>query len=136
MTETPKPLRLHLDPEAARAANVRAVEMMTALRESMKPFAVAYLATARRVLEALRPLAEWAEQHPELMEQWQREREAEQQLGSCHCLCGAHREKAVGVCKGVAAPGLTVRFDSPTVGVQDVAMCAPCYNARQLVPSG
>jgi hypothetical protein len=99
----------------------------------MRAAVAAYVSTCRQVFDALRPLAEWAERHPEELARWQREREAEEQLGSCHCLCGIHREQAEGVCTGQAAPGLTVRFDSPTVGVQHVAMCRPCYEAWALV---
>lgn len=126
MTEMPSA------PEPATEAAVRLTGAVRAMTEAMRPVVQAYLAAAHQFAAAARPIVEWAEQHPQELARWQREREAEERLGSCHCLCGTHRELAQGVCEGIAAPSLTVRFNSPTVGPQDVAMCHPCYQAQQL----
>jgi hypothetical protein len=101
--------------------------------EAFRPAAEAWRTGFGQFMAAMKPVAEWAERHPEELARWQAEREAEQLVGSCHCLCGTHDQGARGVCVGVAEPGLTVHFDSPTTGPTDVPMCRSCYNARQLV---
>lgn len=83
----------------------------------------------RRTYEVLKPLIDYVEAHPEVLEQWEREREAEAQIGSCHCLCGPIHG-SLNACVSVAETGLTVRFDSPTVGTQHVPFCRPCFEAR------
>jgi hypothetical protein len=128
MSEPPIVPQPQINPEAAR----RAIETMRVLTEAMRPIVQAHIAATRRIIEALRPLAEWAERHPEELARWQRASELQEQAGACHRLCGTHREQAEGICAGVAAPGLTVRFDSPTVGVQHARMCRPCYEVRQM----
>jgi hypothetical protein len=102
------------------------IDAAYALRAALAPLVARQMAIVRQMHTALEPLIEHAEQHPEVWEQWRRERAAEAQLGSCHCLCGLHREQAEGVCTGRAAPGAAVRFDSPSVGRVDVPMCRPC----------
>lgn len=99
-------------------------------------FAAALLPAFRQAAEAIRqmhtalkPLIDYGEQHPEAWEQWERERDAAAGIGSCHCLCGAVHG-SLGVCTSTAEPGLTVRFDSPTVGTQHVPFCRPCFEAR------
>lgn len=83
----------------------------------------------RQAHAVLKPLIDYVEAHPEVLEQWEREREAEARLGSCHCLCGA-LHGSLNVCTSVAEQGLTVRFDSATVGTQHVPFCRPCFEAR------
>lgn len=118
-----------VDPEHAHAALANAAEQLKPVRAAMEQFARAYMQNLSRVMEAFRPLIEHAQAHPEVLEQWRREREAEEQLGSCHCLCQASHG-SVGVCTSVAEPGLTVTFESPTVGTQRVPYCRACHAAR------
>jgi hypothetical protein len=106
------------------------VDYTHALRAALAPAVARGVEVFRQVHTALQPLIEHAEQHPEVWDQWRRQREAEAQHGSCHCLCGLHREQAEGVCTGVAEPGASVRFNSPTVGPTDVPMCRPCSEAN------
>ncbi|MDX3714414.1 hypothetical protein PV733_36915 [Streptomyces europaeiscabiei] len=112
MTQQPTPQQFA---EAFRAALVPAVQRAAA--------------QIRQMHTALKPLIDYAEAHPEVFEQWEREREAEARIGSCHCLCGAVHG-TLGVCASTAEEGLTVRFDSPTVGTQHVPFCRPCFEAR------
>ncbi|MFB6787678.1 hypothetical protein ACFCWT_13480 [Streptomyces olivaceus] len=105
------------------------IDQAHALRAALRPLVARQMEMVRHVHAALRPLIEHAEQHPEVWEQWRRERDAEAELGSCHCLCGFHRGQVDVVCAGHAAPGVTVRFDSPSVGPTDVRMCHPCASA-------
>lgn len=112
MTQQPTPQQFA---EAFRAALVPAVQRAAA--------------QIRQMHTALKPLIDYAEEHPEVFEQWERERETEARIGSCHCLCGAVHG-SLGVCASVAGEGLTVRFDSPTVGTQHVPFCRPCFEAR------
>lgn len=106
------------------------VDFAHALRAALAPVVARQMEIVRQLHTAMRPLIEHAEQHPEVWEQWRREREIEAQTGFCHCLCGTHRQQPDVVCAGRAEPGLTVRFDSPTVGPTDVRMCRPCYDAH------
>jgi hypothetical protein len=99
------------------------------MRTAMVPAVRRAAEQIRQMHTALKPLIDYAEEHPEVVEQWAREREAEAQIGSCHCLCGAIHG-TLGVCTSAAEPGLTVRFDSPTVGTQHVPFCRPCFEAR------
>lgn len=100
-----------------------------ALRDALAPAVANAARVIRQIHTAMRPLIEYVEQHPEALEQWRREREAEERLGSCHCLCGANHGDRMGVCTSVAEPGLTVTFHSQV----HVPMCRPCFEARQAV---
>ncbi|MGW5868527.1 hypothetical protein ACWFRJ_40990 [Streptomyces sp. NPDC055239] len=51
------------------------------------------------------------------------------ELGSCHCLCDTHPEFP-GACGGYAEPGLTVVFNAPIVGPQQVPLCRNCHDVR------
>lgn len=104
-------------------------QFVDAMRAGMVPLVQRAAEQIRQMHAALKPLIDYAEAHPEVFEQWERERDAEAQLGSCHCLCGA-LHGSLNVCTSVAAPGLTVRFDSETVGTQHVPFCRPCFEAR------
>jgi len=106
------------------------IDFTNALRAALAPVVARQMEVVRQVHTAMRPLIEHAKQHPEVWEQWRRERDAEAQLGSCHCLCGIHREQGEGVCTGQAEPGTAVRFNSPTIGPTDVPMCRPCSKAN------
>jgi hypothetical protein len=102
---------------------------LAAFAAAMVPAVRQAAESIRQMHAALKPLIDYAEAHPEVLEQWEREREAEVQIGSCHCLCGAIHG-TLGVCTSTVEPGLTVRFDSPTVGTQHVPFCRPCFEAR------
>jgi hypothetical protein len=104
-------------------------QFVEALRAGLGPVVRRAAEQIRQMHAALKPLIDYVEAHPEVLEQWEREREAEAQIGSCHCLCGAVHG-TLGVCTSTAEPGLTVRFDSPTVGTQHVPFCRPCFEAR------
>lgn len=105
------------------------------LRTGFAAVTAAYVEALRQITTAMRPLLEYTEQHPEVLEQWRREREARAGLlGSCHCLCGTHQDTAPGVCTSVAEPDLTIAYDSPVVGTQHVAHCRPCYDAKTTRP--
>jgi hypothetical protein len=84
-----------------------------------------------QVAAAWQPIIQQVKEHPELLDQWRQERAAEEQPGSCHCLCCAVHPGSEGVCDSYAEPGLTVTFHSPTVGTQHVKFCRNCYDARQ-----
>lgn len=130
MSQPPAPhsLRVAVTPEQARAALQNMAEQLAPFREAMQQFARTCAQNASRIMEAFRPLVEHVREHPEALEQWRREREAEEMLGSCHCLCGIHhREQPDIECESVAVPGLTVRYDSSIAGTQHVAMCRPCH---------
>ncbi|MFJ3021472.1 hypothetical protein ACIPH4_11040 [Streptomyces tendae] len=107
------------------------VDYVNALHATLAPLVARQMEFVRQVHTTLRPLIDHAEQHPEVWEQWPRAREIEAQHGSCHCLCGLHREQAEGVCTGVAEPGAALVFDSPTLGSTHVRMCGPCSTANR-----
>lgn len=48
---------------------------------------------------------------------------------TCNCLCAVVHPDDKAVCRGEATT--TVPFDSPTVGLLDVAMCEPCAAAAR-----
>lgn len=98
---------------------------MEALQTGMRPAIERIAANVKAMHTAMRPLIDLYEQHPELFSR----PDPELWFGSCHCLCGGH-PASEGVCTSYAARGLTMRFDSPTVGVQHVRMCHPCHDAR------
>lgn len=100
-----------------------------AFRAAMMPAVQRAAEQIRQMHAALKPLIDYAESHPEVFERWERERKAADRIGSCHCLCGAVHG-TLGVCTSAAEEGLTVRFDSPTVGTQHVPFCRPCFEAR------
>jgi hypothetical protein len=102
---------------------------LAAFAAAMMPAFQQAAESVRQMHAALKPLIDYAEQHPEVWEQWERERDAEAGIGSCHCLCGAIHG-TLNVCTSAAERGLTVRFDSPTVGTQHVPFCRPCFEAR------
>lgn len=104
-------------------------QFVEAMRTAMAPAVQRAVEQIRQMHTALKPLIDYAEAHQEVLKQWERERAAEAQIGSCHCPCGAVHG-TLGVCTAVAEPGLTVRFDSPTVGTQHVPFCRPCFEAR------
>ncbi|MFF0512440.1 hypothetical protein [Streptomyces sp. NPDC004250] len=106
------------------------IEITMGLRAALAPLVARQMEAVRHVYTAMQPMIEHAEQHPEVWDQWRRERDAEAQLGSCHCLCGLHREQAEGVCTGQAAQGVAMLFDSPTFGPTAVRMCRPCAQAN------
>lgn len=93
-------------------------------RTSLAPLAQRMAEQVNALTAAMAPLAEYAQQHPEAFAQQGAE------LQHCHCLCGRH-PASPGVCTGYAPQGLTVRFNSPTVGAQDVPMCRNCHEAHQ-----
>ena len=112
--------------------------------QAMSKFVNAYAAAARPVMtavarqisalyEALRPMIEYYQQHPEELEAMRRERDAEEGYRGCHCLCGLHRDRPEVVCTGEAVPGLTVTRSSSTVGAVHIPMCRPCYSAAVAV---
>lgn len=76
---------------------------------------------------ALKPIVDAYERNPELFALPQPEAEP------CHCLCGRHPDQP-DICIGRVEPGLTVAFDSPTVGLQHVPMCRNCHNAHMGIP--
>ncbi|WP_160051069.1 DUF6372 family protein [Nocardiopsis sp. FR26] len=81
-----------------------------------------------RLVEAARPLAEWANS-PEgraQLEEWRQEREAEARRQSCHCACQISHGQ-LGVCTGEATRTLVSR--SPALGRVDIPMCSPCADA-------
>ena len=84
-----------------------------------------------QVAAAWQPIIQQVKEHPELLDQWRREMASEEQLGSCHCLCGVIHPSSKGVCDSYAEPCLTVAFYSQTVGTQHVKFCRNCYDARQ-----
>jgi hypothetical protein len=47
--------------------------------------------------------------------------------GACNCLCPVNHRETRGVCTGQGDTSL--RFDSPTIGEVDVAMCSGCVAA-------
>lgn len=124
-----------LQPEDCVTTSDRPSPFSPQLHESMRAFVCAYMSAATTMLErartAFQPLLDEVKTHPELLEQWRLEREAEARITSCHCLCGGVHPSSEGVCAGTAEPGLTVTFHSQTVGTQHVAFCRSCYDARQ-----
>lgn len=134
---TPPRIRPGITPEQARAALANAAEQLAPYRKAMEQLARAHAANAQRVFGAFQVIVDHFQAHPELLEMWRREREAsfEEQAGSCHCLCGMHhREQPDIECAGIAEPGLTIRYDSPTVGTQHVPMCRPCHAFHVTAP--
>jgi len=132
------------DAERARAALERAgaeyAELATQFVAACRPVAEHLGDIWRQIADTLRPVIEYYEQHPEELERWEREREAEAQLGSCHCLCGTHPDQP-GICASTATPGLEITYNSPTVGTQRVKHCRPCWEAKNgqrlpALPSG
>lgn len=104
-------------------------QFVEAMRAGLAPAVQRAAESIRQMHTALKPLIDYVEAHPEVLQQWERERQAKAEIGSCHCLCGAVHG-TLGVCASIAEQGLTVRFDSPTVGTQHVPFCRPCFEAR------
>lgn len=88
--------------------------------------AAAFAQAARRLapaLEAMRPMIEYFEQHPELLTAL-----SEPAPEACHCLCKV-THGSLGICDGEVEPGLTVTRHSPTVGTVHIPMCRSCHTA-------
>jgi hypothetical protein len=115
-----------------RACGVPDAEAIAAvlrhLAEAMRPFVAAMAESVRRTAEALAPLAEYARQHPEWLEELERERAADP--GPCRCLCGFVHGVG-GVCRGEAEPGL-VRVHHG----RGVPVCRACYQAGLVLAPG
>lgn len=82
--------------------------------------------------EALRPLADWCEEHREEIETAIADREAHPERylpdPECHCFCSASHGDVMGICdpsRGVAVE--TIR--SPSLGDVEVPVCGPCRSA-------
>ncbi|MEU9887946.1 hypothetical protein [Sphaerisporangium sp. NPDC051011] len=125
----PPPPQVRVDPEAARRAFEGVAAAMRETSEAMRPVAesIAHGFSAWARSPAVQQLIAFANS-PEgraLIEAHQRgETEL---LRSCNCLCVGRHGDRMGICEGEAAG--TRRYESPSVGVIDVAMCAPCLDA-------
>ncbi|GAB3115777.1 hypothetical protein GCM10027160_23640 [Streptomyces calidiresistens] len=95
------------------------------LAQLLIPVVRTHLQTLTALHTELRPFLEEAARNPAIVDQWRAEREAEEALGTCHCLCGAHPD-APGICTGTGAPGRDIVYN----GVP-VTHCAPCWQAKQ-----
>ncbi|WP_030747589.1 DUF6372 family protein [Streptomyces sp. NRRL F-5135] len=111
--------------EPPRIQPEQIARMMTSIRDAFLPLNPLIQQTAHQ-LAALRPYLDLYEQDPEAFRQ--QIAMTPPPAPGCHCLCGLHRNSPT-ECAGEAAPGLTVRVDSPSVGTQHVPMCRPCADA-------
>jgi hypothetical protein len=100
---------------------------MAELRKAWASVAEQLKPVIARVMEAARPLVEFA-QSPE--GQALIAARPPEPLESCHCLCGIQHPGET-LCEGVELEGevVKVHFRSRTVGPCDVPMCRPCADA-------
>lgn len=111
--------------------------MCTAINVAMRPYLKAARPTLVRIanelcaaVEAMRPLVDYYEQHPEELEALRHQEPGE----SCHCLCGLHRDRPDIECEGEAVPGLTITRHPQTVGTVHIPMCRPCHDVAADCP--
>jgi hypothetical protein len=101
--------------DVSRAITVFQSALVAALQAAFRQLVPAF--------EALRPMVEYYERHPELLAAL-----SEPVPESCHCLC-QFMHGSLGICEGDVEPGLTITRYSPTVGTVHIPMCGSCHAA-------